>query len=76
MKKNIVWVRWQKILADKKDGSLGVGSIKAKKLSLLGNWRWRFLNEKYALWRKVISKIHGSDGGFDVSRGSGRKSSI
>ncbi|GJS03748.1 hypothetical protein Tco_0320256, partial [Tanacetum coccineum] len=73
--KKIVWVRWQKIIADKKDGGLRVESIKAKNLSLLGKWRWRFLNEKDALWRKVISKIHGSDGGFDVRRGSGQKSS-
>ncbi|GJU54017.1 putative RNA-directed DNA polymerase [Tanacetum coccineum] len=74
--KKIVWVQWQKVIADKKDGGLGVGSIKAKNLSLLGKWRWRFLNEKDALWSKVISKIYGSDGGFDVRRGSRQKSSI
>ncbi|GKB05904.1 RNA-directed DNA polymerase, eukaryota, reverse transcriptase zinc-binding domain protein [Tanacetum coccineum] len=67
---------WQKVIADKKDGGLGVGSIKAKNLSLLGKWRWQFLNEKDALWSKVISKIYGSDGGFDVRRGSRQKSSI
>ncbi|GJW91857.1 reverse transcriptase domain, reverse transcriptase zinc-binding domain protein [Tanacetum coccineum] len=38
----IVWVRWQKILADKKDGG-GVGCIKAKNMRLLGKWRWRYL---------------------------------
>nr|GEV99816.1 retrotransposon protein, putative, Ty1-copia subclass [Tanacetum cinerariifolium] len=74
--KKIVLVRWQKILADKKDGGLGVGSIKAKNLSLLGKWRWRFLNDKEALWRKVISKMYGSGGGFDVIRGFRQKSSI
>ncbi|GKC00637.1 hypothetical protein Tco_0986773 [Tanacetum coccineum] len=74
--KKIVWVRWQNIIADKKYGGLGVGSIKAKNLSLLGKWRWRFLNEKDALLWKVISKIYDSDGGFDVRMGSGQKSSI
>ncbi|GKE24209.1 hypothetical protein Tco_1435721, partial [Tanacetum coccineum] len=60
---------------DKKDGGLGVGSVKAEKLSLLGKWRWRILNEKDALWRKVISKIYGLDRGFDVRRVFGQKSS-
>nr|GEZ15833.1 RNA-directed DNA polymerase, eukaryota, reverse transcriptase zinc-binding domain protein [Tanacetum cinerariifolium] len=68
-------IRWQKIIADKKDEGFGVGSIKAKKLSLLGKWRWRFLNEKDALWRKVISKLYGSDEGFVVRRGSRQTSS-
>nr|GEW69545.1 RNA-directed DNA polymerase, eukaryota, reverse transcriptase zinc-binding domain protein [Tanacetum cinerariifolium] len=66
--KKIVGVHWQKVIADKKDEGLGIGSIKGKKFSLLGKWRWRFLNEKDALWIKVISKIYGSDGGFDVRR--------
>ncbi|GJU36754.1 retrovirus-related pol polyprotein from transposon TNT 1-94 [Tanacetum coccineum] len=74
--KKIVWVRWQKILADKKDGGLGIGSIKAKNMSLLGKWRWHYLNETGALWRKVISKIHGSDGGFEVVSGFGQKGGV
>jgi hypothetical protein len=75
--RKIIWFRWKKILADKIYGGLGVRSIKAKNLSLLGKWRWRFLNEKDTLWRKVISKIHGSDGGFDDnSTSSEHKSSL
>ncbi|GJS66678.1 hypothetical protein Tco_0681242 [Tanacetum coccineum] len=74
--KKIVWVRWQKILADKKDGGLGIRSIKAKNMSLLGKWRWRYLNETGALWRKVISKIHGSDGGFEAVSGSRQKGGV
>nr|GEU48707.1 RNA-directed DNA polymerase, eukaryota, reverse transcriptase zinc-binding domain protein [Tanacetum cinerariifolium] len=49
---------------------LGIGSIKAKNLALTGKWRWCFLVEHNALWRKVISEIHGSDGGFMESFGS------
>ena len=74
--KKIFWVRWQKILAGKKDDGLGVGSIKAKNMSLLGKWRWRYLNETGALWRKVISKIHGSDGGFEANTGSRKKAGV
>ncbi|GJY76889.1 hypothetical protein Tco_0482005 [Tanacetum coccineum] len=42
-------------------------------MSLLSKWRWRYLNEAGALWRKVISKIHGSDGGFKTISGSRQK---
>ncbi|GJW67775.1 RNA-directed DNA polymerase, eukaryota, reverse transcriptase zinc-binding domain protein [Tanacetum coccineum] len=64
----MVWIRWQKILSCKKDGGLGVGSIKAKNMGLMGKWKWRFFNETDALWRKVIIQIHGSNGAFH-SRG-------
>nr|GEY32667.1 RNA-directed DNA polymerase, eukaryota, reverse transcriptase zinc-binding domain protein [Tanacetum cinerariifolium]GEZ36970.1 RNA-directed DNA polymerase, eukaryota, reverse transcriptase zinc-binding domain protein [Tanacetum cinerariifolium] len=71
----MVWIRWQKILSSKKDGGLGVGSIKAKNMGLMGKWKWRFYNKTEALWRKVIFKIHGLHGGFD-SRGSSRSENI
>ncbi|GJX37277.1 putative RNA-directed DNA polymerase, eukaryota, reverse transcriptase zinc-binding domain protein, partial [Tanacetum coccineum] len=45
-------------------GGLGVGSIFAKKLCLLGKWKWRFLTEKEALWRMVIKEFYGKDGGL------------
>ncbi|GJY43114.1 hypothetical protein Tco_0431327 [Tanacetum coccineum] len=43
---------------------LGVGSIRAKNLSLLGKCKWRFHIEDTALWRKVIKEIYGPGGGF------------
>ncbi|GJR16541.1 RNA-directed DNA polymerase, eukaryota, reverse transcriptase zinc-binding domain protein, partial [Tanacetum coccineum] len=52
------------ILADCDKGGLGIGSIKAKNISLLGKWWCQFLLEKDALWRKVIAAIHGVDVGF------------
>ncbi|GJW08477.1 RNA-directed DNA polymerase, eukaryota, reverse transcriptase zinc-binding domain protein [Tanacetum coccineum] len=45
-------------------GGLDVGSLWGKNLSLLGKWRWRFLMEKDAMWRKVICNLHGNDVGF------------
>ncbi|GKB20542.1 RNA-directed DNA polymerase, eukaryota, reverse transcriptase zinc-binding domain protein [Tanacetum coccineum] len=45
-------------------GGLGVGSIRAKNLSLLGKRMWRFHTEDNALWRKVIIEIYSRDGGF------------
>ncbi|PWA63847.1 Endonuclease/exonuclease/phosphatase [Artemisia annua] len=53
-----------------------VGSLKAMNLSLLGKWRWRFLNEQEALWRKVISVLFDSDGGFKNIRGAELKKGI
>ncbi|GKC03976.1 RNA-directed DNA polymerase, eukaryota, reverse transcriptase zinc-binding domain protein [Tanacetum coccineum] len=61
---------------DKKDGGIGIRSIKAKNMSLLSKWRLRYLNETGALWRKVISKIHGSDGGFEAVSGSRQKGGV
>ncbi|GKB49880.1 hypothetical protein Tco_0900633 [Tanacetum coccineum] len=43
---------------------LGVGSIHAKNLGLLGKWKWCFLTEKDALWRAVIQEFYGDDGGL------------
>ncbi|GJV65517.1 RNA-directed DNA polymerase, eukaryota, reverse transcriptase zinc-binding domain protein [Tanacetum coccineum] len=56
------WVRWQKVLCDKKDGGLGVGILIAKTMRLLGKWKWRFLNDRNSLWRKVIKQIYGPEG--------------
>ncbi|GKE52726.1 RNA-directed DNA polymerase, eukaryota, reverse transcriptase zinc-binding domain protein, partial [Tanacetum coccineum] len=49
-------------------GGLGVGSLQAKNLNLLGKWKWRFLTEKGALWRKVIKCFFGDDGGFNSNQ--------
>ncbi|GJX55368.1 RNA-directed DNA polymerase, eukaryota, reverse transcriptase zinc-binding domain protein [Tanacetum coccineum] len=53
------------VLQSFENGGLGIGSIKAKNLSLLGKWWWRFHNEKEALWCKVITCLYGNDGGFN-----------
>lgn len=62
--RGISWVKWNTILLDRDKGGLGVGSLSAKNLGLLGKWKWRFLTEKNALWRQVISEFYGNDGGF------------
>ncbi|GJZ59609.1 hypothetical protein Tco_0615425 [Tanacetum coccineum] len=43
----------------------GVKSSKAINLRLMGKWKWCFLNESVALWRRVIVELHGVNGGFD-----------
>nr|KAJ0222802.1 hypothetical protein LSAT_V11C200073610 [Lactuca sativa] len=50
--------RWEKVLATKSNGGLGVGSIKALNIGLLVKWWWRLKNDRHSLWAHVISGIH------------------
>nr|GEV96995.1 putative RNA-directed DNA polymerase, eukaryota, reverse transcriptase zinc-binding domain protein [Tanacetum cinerariifolium] len=38
-------------------------SLHASNLAMLVKWHWRFYNEKNALWRRLITSIHGTHGG-------------
>ncbi|GJS77191.1 hypothetical protein Tco_0727072 [Tanacetum coccineum] len=60
----ISWVKWNSILLKSSMGGLGVGSLLAKNIGLLGKWKWRFLTENDALWRPVIKEFYGECGGF------------
>ncbi|GKD03683.1 hypothetical protein Tco_1178657 [Tanacetum coccineum] len=62
--RGISWVKWNSILLKSSMGGLGVGSLLAKNIGLLGKWKWRFLTEKDALWRTVIKEFYGECGGF------------
>ncbi|GJU45999.1 RNA-directed DNA polymerase, eukaryota [Tanacetum coccineum] len=68
--RGISWVKWDSILLSPKLGGLGVGSLLAKNLALLGKWRWRFLTEKDALWQKLICSLYDADGAFSSPLGS------
>ncbi|GKD60161.1 hypothetical protein Tco_1297670, partial [Tanacetum coccineum] len=57
-----VWVKWNKILASKEKGGLGVSSLYALNRALLFKWIWRFKTQRSSLWAKVIRGIHGEDG--------------
>ncbi|GJX56792.1 putative RNA-directed DNA polymerase, eukaryota, reverse transcriptase zinc-binding domain protein [Tanacetum coccineum] len=57
-------VKWESILCDVDKGGLEVGSLMAKNLSLLCNWKWRFYAEKNALWCQVIKDFYGADRGL------------
>ncbi|KAL7614622.1 hypothetical protein Lser_V15G08580 [Lactuca serriola] len=58
LKRIIHLVDWNKVIAPKSDGGLGVGSIFAQNTALLFKWWWRLMNEKCGLWRSVIVSIH------------------
>ncbi|GJY49198.1 RNA-directed DNA polymerase, eukaryota [Tanacetum coccineum] len=57
-----VWVNWNKVLAAKVKGGLGVSSLYALNRALLFKWIWRFTTHKSSLWARVITAIHGIEG--------------
>nr|GFA65740.1 RNA-directed DNA polymerase, eukaryota, reverse transcriptase zinc-binding domain protein [Tanacetum cinerariifolium] len=60
--KKVSWVQWDKVLAPKVNGGLGVFSLYALNRGLLFKWVWRFLAHESSLWYKVIKAIHGANG--------------
>ncbi|GJZ92004.1 RNA-directed DNA polymerase, eukaryota, reverse transcriptase zinc-binding domain protein [Tanacetum coccineum] len=59
--KKPIWVKWNKVLAFKEKGGLGVSSFYALNRALLFKWVWRFCTQQSALWTKIIKGIHGED---------------
>ncbi|GKC00277.1 RNA-directed DNA polymerase, eukaryota [Tanacetum coccineum] len=57
--KKITWVAWDKILASKKNGGLGVSSFHALNRALLLKWVWRFISQDGSLWFCVIQALYG-----------------
>ncbi|GJU93123.1 RNA-directed DNA polymerase, eukaryota [Tanacetum coccineum] len=60
--KKTIWVKWNKVLASKEKGGLGVSSFYALNRALLFKWVWRFCTQQSALWTKIIKGVHGEDG--------------
>nr|GEV86333.1 hypothetical protein [Tanacetum cinerariifolium] len=61
----MTWVRWNKCLASKDLGGLGIGSIFGLNIGLLFKWIWRFLRCPSDLWVTIIKNIYGSHGGIN-----------
>ncbi|GJS57557.1 RNA-directed DNA polymerase, eukaryota, partial [Tanacetum coccineum] len=66
--KKAVWMNWNKVLAAKDKGGLGVSSLYALNRALLFKWVWRFTTHKSSLWARVITAIHEVDGNIDWQR--------
>ncbi|GJT70288.1 glycerophosphodiester phosphodiesterase GDPDL3 [Tanacetum coccineum] len=41
-------------------------SLQAANLAMLSKWWWRFHNENNALWKQIITSVHGINGGISV----------
>ncbi|GKD18878.1 hypothetical protein Tco_1208036, partial [Tanacetum coccineum] len=72
--RKIAWVAWEKVIAPLDQGGLNIESLKVFYQALLSKWWWRFLNEEFALWRKIIVSIHGHQGGLQIGSSSLYKS--
>nr|GEY09958.1 RNA-directed DNA polymerase, eukaryota [Tanacetum cinerariifolium] len=62
--RKIFWVSWEKVLASKQNGGLGVSSFYALNRTLLLKWVWRFISQDGSLWYRVIQALYGSS--FDL----------
>lgn len=61
----INWVAWDRIIAPREVGGLGLGSIKALNIALLAKWWWKLKNSPNSLWSKIINGIHYGAGAND-----------
>jgi hypothetical protein len=57
--RKICWVKWSVVCRDKKLGGLGVRDVRIVNLSLLSKWRWRLLQPRMPLWKKVLVAKYG-----------------
>ncbi|GJW13637.1 RNA-directed DNA polymerase, eukaryota [Tanacetum coccineum] len=53
------WIAWNKVLASKERGGLGVSSFFALNRALLLKWVWRFVSQDGSLWSRVIRALYG-----------------
>lgn len=72
--KKKVWIAWEKTLVAKDKGGLGIGSLKAQNISLMGKWWWRFKNSGNSMWAEVLKSIFGPNGGLHRPSVTKRKS--
>ncbi|GJU72884.1 RNA-directed DNA polymerase, eukaryota, reverse transcriptase zinc-binding domain protein [Tanacetum coccineum] len=56
------WVSWNKVLASKEKGGLGVSNFYAMNRALMFKWVWRFKSDNTSLWAIFIKAMHGIDG--------------
>ncbi|GJV31181.1 RNA-directed DNA polymerase, eukaryota [Tanacetum coccineum] len=70
--KKVSWVAWDKVLASKKKGGLGVSSFLALNRALILKWVWRFVSQDGSLWFRVIQALYG----VSIDRHSSLKTSV
>ncbi|GJT62657.1 RNA-directed DNA polymerase, eukaryota, reverse transcriptase zinc-binding domain protein [Tanacetum coccineum] len=72
----MTWIKWNKVMASKKDGGLGIGSLYRFNRALLFKWKWRFMAYPSAFWVLVIKSLFGHHGGMQDSEPRGNAGSI
>ncbi|GJU83396.1 RNA-directed DNA polymerase, eukaryota [Tanacetum coccineum] len=61
----MAWISWNKVLASKKYGGLGVSTFYAPNRALLFKWVWRFFSHGSCLWTRFIKAIYDEDGALN-----------
>ncbi|GJW56265.1 RNA-directed DNA polymerase, eukaryota [Tanacetum coccineum] len=59
-------IGWEKIMASRKKGGLGIPSFFAQNRALLFKWIWRFKSQEPSLWYRVIKAMFGEGGSLDI----------
>ncbi|GJY59135.1 RNA-directed DNA polymerase, eukaryota [Tanacetum coccineum] len=72
--RKMMWMCWDKVLASKKKGGLGVSSFFALNRALLFKWVWRFVSQESSLWSRFIKSIYGESGFLDRTIPTSRQS--
>nr|GEZ76927.1 RNA-directed DNA polymerase, eukaryota, reverse transcriptase zinc-binding domain protein [Tanacetum cinerariifolium] len=67
MEKKLSLVSWNKVLASKDRGGLGVSSFFAMNRALMFKWVWRFKTGSTSLWANFILAMHGKDGNLGTT---------
>ncbi|GJR86918.1 RNA-directed DNA polymerase, eukaryota, reverse transcriptase zinc-binding domain protein [Tanacetum coccineum] len=60
------WFNWNKALASKKNGGIGVSSFFAINRALLFKWVWRFFSDGSSLWSTFIKALFGFHGAIGL----------
>ena len=61
--RKIAWINWESVCVPNEDRGLGVRRLREFKMSLMGKWCWRMLNDKDGLWYRVLKDRYGEVGG-------------
>lgn len=56
------WVKWEKVIASRDEGRLGIGSLFSFNRVMIFCWLWRFNHSRDLFWVRVIKSMYGSDG--------------
>ena len=63
MEKRPHLVKWAIVCSDKRKDGLGVRNLSILNGALLCKWSWHFAVERKSLWKLVISRKFGEEGG-------------
>lgn len=51
---SIHWVSWKEVCKPKEEGGIGIKDMENFNRDLLSKWKWRIINEKEAIWNRIV----------------------